>query len=296
MIAHDMTSRNATTRRWSLYLKLIRFDKPIGTLLLVWPTLTACWLAAGGVPPWRVVLIFVLGTFLMRSAGCAINDVADRDFDRHVARTRQRVITAGLVAPREGLAIGVALTLMAGLLILPLNHLTWALSVLAVVIAATYPFFKRFFAIPQAYLGIAFSFGIPMAFAAIRNDVPWTAWALMLANLFWVMAYDTEYALVDIADDLKIGIRTSALTFGRHVNTMIGICYVAFLFAMGALGTMFAMGAAYYAGLLLAAGIASYHLWIIRHRDPTACFHAFLHNHKLGFVIFAGTVADFMMR
>jgi 4-hydroxybenzoate polyprenyltransferase len=291
-----MNSTPSPDNRWSLYLKLIRFDKPIGTLLLVWPTLTACWLAAGGVPPWHIVLIFTLGTFLMRSAGCAVNDVADREFDRHVARTKQRVITAGLVSPREGLAVGVVLTLMAGVLVLPLNRLTWAMSVAAVLIAATYPFFKRFFAIPQAYLGVAFSFGIPMAFAAMQGELPWTAWALLAANLLWVIAYDTEYALVDIADDLKIGIRTSAITFGRHVNLVIGLCYGAFLLAMAGLGSIFGTGAAYNTGLIVATGIALYHLWIIRKRDPAACFHAFLHNHWLGFTIFAGTVADFAMR
>ena len=212
-------------QRLPLYVKLVRIDKPIGTLLLLWPTLWALWMAAGGVPPWYVVAIFTAGTFLMRSSGCAVNDYADREFDRHVKRTEGRMVTSGAVSPREALIVAAVLALVAGALILPLNHLTWAMSVVAVLVTATYPFFKRFFAIPQAYLGIAFSFGIPMAFAAVRGEVPLAAWAMLAANLFWVIAYDTEYALVDIDDDLKIGIKTSAITFGRYAVEIIMLCY-----------------------------------------------------------------------
>ncbi len=283
-------------QRLPLYVKLVRIDKPIGTLLLLWPTLWALWIAADGVPPWHVVAIFVAGTFLMRSSGCAINDYADRDFDRHVERTQARVVTSGAVSPREALVVAAVLALVAGALILPLNRLTWAMSVVAVLVAASYPFFKRFFAIPQAYLGIAFSFGIPMAFAAVRGEVPLAAWAMLAANLLWVIAYDTEYALVDIDDDLKIGIKTSAITFGRHVVGIIMLCYAAFLLAMLALGMHFGLGAGYWAGLAVAAGIAVYHYTLIRTRERMRCFRAFLHNHWLGAVIFAGVVVDYAVR
>ncbi len=282
-------------QRLPLYVKLVRIDKPIGTLLLLWPTLWALWIAAGGVPPWHVVAIFIAGTFLMRSAGCAVNDYADRDFDRHVKRTEARVITSGAVAPREALWVAVVLTLVAGALILPLNRLTWGMSVVAVLVAATYPFFKRFFAIPQAYLGIAFSFGIPMAFAALRGDVPLAAWAMLAANLFWVIAYDTEYALVDIDDDLKIGIKTSAITFGRYAVEIIMLCYAIFLVAMLALGLHFGLGIAYGIGLAVASAIAVYHYSLIRTRDRMRCFHAFRHNHWLGAAIFAGVVVDYWL-
>ena len=282
-------------QRLPLYVKLVRIDKPIGTLLLLWPTLWALWMAAGGVPPWYVVAIFTAGTFLMRSSGCAVNDYADREFDRHVKRTEGRMVTSGAVSPREALIVAAVLALVAGALILPLNHLTWAMSVVAVLVTATYPFFKRFFAIPQAYLGIAFSFGIPMAFAAVRGEVPLAAWAMLGANLFWVIAYDTEYALVDIDDDLKIGIKTSAITFGRYAVEIIMLCYAIFLAAMLALGQYFGLGLAYWIGLAVAAGIAVYHYALIRKRDRMRCFRAFNHNHWLGAAIFAGVVADYAL-
>ena len=282
--------------RLALYARLIRFDKPIGTLLLLWPTLWALWLAADGMPPWPIVLIFVVGTFLTRSAGCAINDYADRDFDRHVTRTQARPVTSGEVSGREALAVALVLTLIAGLLILPLNRLTWAMAVLAVAIAAAYPFFKRFFAIPQAFLGIAFSFGIPMAYAAVQNHVPPEAWWMLVANVFWVIAYDTEYALVDIADDLKIGIKTSAITFGEAVIPIIMACYGVFIAMMVAVGLARGLGAPFYAGLLMAAGIAVYHYTLIRQRDPARCFKAFLHNNWLGAAILAGVAADYALR
>ncbi|HEU4623110.1 MAG TPA: 4-hydroxybenzoate octaprenyltransferase [Burkholderiaceae bacterium] len=279
--------------RLRLYARLIRLDKPIGTLLLLWPTCWALWFAANGVPPWHVLAIFVVGTFLMRSAGCAVNDVADRRFDRHVARTRERPVTSGALPAREAMLVAVVLTLVAGALILPLNYLVWALSVVAVLIAATYPLFKRFFAIPQAYLGVAFSLGIPMAFAAVRGELPPIVWLMLLANLSWVVAYDTEYALVDIADDLKIGIKTSAITFGRYAVPAIALCYAGFIGLMAWLGVITQRGLAYYLGLVAASLIALTHVRAIRGRDPAACFAAFRGNHWLGFVVFLGTVIDF---
>ena len=212
-------------KRLALYIKLTRLDKPIGILLLLWPTLGALWLASNGKPEWQTFAIFTLGTVLMRSAGCAMNDFADRDIDKHVKRTAERPLTSGQIASWEAVAVAAVLALLAFCLILPLNLLTKELSVAAVVIAASYPYFKRFFAIPQAYLGIAFGFGIPMAFAAVQNTVPPYAWVLLVANILWAIAYDTEYAMVDRDDDLKIGIKTSAITFGRFDVTAVMICY-----------------------------------------------------------------------
>lgn len=282
------------TARLALYWKLVRLDKPIGILLLLWPTLWGLWLAASGVPPWPVLLIFVLGTVLMRSAGCAVNDWADRDFDHRVSRTRERVLTSGKIAGWEALAVAAVLALTAFVLILPLNGLSKILSVGAVVVAASYPFFKRFFAIPQAYLGIAFGFGIPMAFAAIQNQVPPLAALLMLANVFWAVAYDTEYAMVDREDDLKIGLRTSAITFGHWDVAMIAFCYAAALMLLAWVGYLAGRGMAYYGGLMVAGGMAVLHLGWIRQRDPKACFRAFLHNNWLGAAVFAGLVIDYL--
>ncbi|MFP4592181.1 4-hydroxybenzoate octaprenyltransferase, partial [Ralstonia sp.] len=221
-----MQSSTAHPSRLVLYARLMRMDKPIGTLLLLWPTLWSLWMAADGHPPLSLVVIFTVGTFLMRSAGCAVNDWADRDFDKHVKRTKERPITAGLIAPWEALAVAAVLSLIAFTLILPLNALTKWMSVAAVVIAGTYPFFKRFFAIPQAYLGIAFGFGIPMAYAAVQDQVPVLAWLMLIGNVFWAVAYDTAYAMVDRDDDLLIGIKTSAITFGRFDVAAIMLCYV----------------------------------------------------------------------
>src|SRR5512143_4172209 len=222
--------------RLSLYEKLMRLDKPIGILLLMWPTLVAQWLASSGHPSWLILWIFVLGVVLMRSAGCVINDYADRDFDPHVARTRDRPLAAGKVSAREALLLAGGLSLLAFLLILPLNALVLKLSVVALFLAASYPFTKRFFAIPQAYLGIAFGFGIPMSYAALWSEVPREAWFLLGANVFWAIAYDTEYALVDRADDLKIGIKTSAITFGRYDLAAMALCYAATLGLLGWVG------------------------------------------------------------
>jgi 4-hydroxybenzoate polyprenyltransferase len=278
--------------RWSLYLKLIRFDKPVGTLLLLWPTLTALWIASGGLPRWDLLLIFCMGTFLMRSAGCAMNDVADRDYDRHVARTRDRVVTSGQVSVQEALLVAVILVMMAGVLILPLPKSVWILAVVAVVLAATYPFFKRFFSIPQAYLGIAFSFGIPMAFAAVQGSVPWQAWGLLLANSFWVLAYDTEYALVDKADDVKIGIQTSAITLGTWVVPAILLFYALFLAGTSLMGSWLGLGWPFLVGIAVASALAGWHYGLIKGQQPESCFHAFRSNHWLGAAIFVGTVMN----
>ncbi len=280
----------------ALYFRLIRLDKPIGTVLLLWPTLCALWLAQQGVPDWRLLLIFTLGTFLMRSAGCAINDYADQDIDKFVKRTMDRPITSGRISGKEALAVAGVLTVLAFCLILPLNALTKQLSVAAVIIAGTYPYFKRFFAIPQAYLGIAFGFGIPMGFAAITGAVPVVAWLLLLGNVFWAVAYDTEYAMVDRDDDLKIGIKTSAITFGRYDVAIVMLCYAVFLLLWLVCGWHLGLRYWYVAGLLVAAGCAVYHYTLIRARERMPCFAAFRHNNWLGAAVFAGVVLDFAFR
>ncbi|OEZ89198.1 4-hydroxybenzoate octaprenyltransferase [Janthinobacterium sp. SUN098] len=280
----------------ALYFRLIRLDKPIGTVLLLWPTLCALWLAQQGVPDWRLLLIFTLGTFLMRSAGCAINDYADQDIDKFVKRTADRPITSGRISGKEALAVAGVLTVLAFCLILPLNALTKQLSVAAVIIAGTYPYFKRFFAIPQAYLGIAFGFGIPMGFAAITDSVPVVAWLLLLGNVFWAVAYDTEYAMVDRDDDLKIGIKTSAITFGRYDVAIVMFCYAVFLLLWLACGWYLGLRYWFVAGLLVAAGCAVYHYTLIRARERMPCFAAFRHNNWLGAAVFAGVVLDIAFR
>lgn len=278
------------------YEKLMRLDKPIGTLLLLWPTLWGLWLAGEGKPDLMTVWIFALGTLLMRSAGCVINDWADRRFDGEVARTRERPLVTGQVSPREALFLAAGLALVAFLLVLRLPRLVWWLSVPAVLLAASYPFTKRFFALPQAYLGLAFGFGIPMAFAALQGEVPPLAWVLLLANVFWAIAYDTEYAMVDREDDLRIGIRTSAITFGRFDVWAVGVCYLLFLLTMVGAGWLSARGAFYYLGLLGGLGLAAYHGYLIRGRDRDSCFAAFRHNGWLGAVIFLGIVLDFALQ
>jgi 4-hydroxybenzoate polyprenyltransferase len=282
--------------RLQLYFRLVRLDKPIGILLLLWPTLAALWFASNGKPDWKLVTIFVIGTVLMRSAGCAINDYADRDFDKHVQRTKDRPITSGQIKPKEALVVALVLALISFTLILPLNALTKQLSIAAVIIAASYPYFKRFFAIPQAYLGIAFGFGIPMAFAATLNTVPVAAWWLLLANVFWSVAYDTEYAMVDREDDLKIGMKTSAITFGRFDVAAIMICYVLTLALIFVVGWQFGLRWWFVAGLLVAAGCVVYHYTLIRTRDRAGCFAAFRHNNWLGGAIFGGIALDYLLR
>ena len=283
------------SERLSLYTKLMRLDRPIGILLLLWPTLWGVWIAGNGHPAWHIVLIFVLGTVLMRSAGCVINDYADRDFDKHVKRTQDRPVTSGQVAPHEALWLAAGLAFAALLLILPLNALTLLLSIPAVLLAASYPYTKRFFAIPQAYLGIAFGFGIPMAFAAQLNDVPAVAWWLILANIFWCIAYDTEYAMVDRDDDLRLGIHSSALLFGKYDVAAVMACYGVSLAILAGVGDTLHLGLAYYLGLLVAAGIAAYHYTLIRQRRREDCFKAFLHNNWFGAAVFAGIALDYLL-
>ena len=289
-----MTDKDKLLERLNLYEKLMRLDKPIGILLLLWPTLWALWLSSWGTPNWAVVWIFVLGTVLMRSAGCVINDLADRKFDPHVARTKDRPLAAGKVSVKEALLLFFVLVLCAFCLILPLR--SWyivGLSVIALFLAASYPLTKRFFAVPQAYLGVAFGFGIPMAYAAHLDMIPQTAWVLLLANVFWAVAYDTEYAMVDRADDLKIGIKTSAITFGRFDVAAVMLCYAMTLALIAWVGYQMHAQWAFYSGLAVAAAIAIYHYTLIRGREPAPCFKAFLHNNWVGASIFAGIVIDF---
>jgi 4-hydroxybenzoate polyprenyltransferase len=272
----------------------MRLDKPIGILLLLWPTLWALWISSNGQPNWIIVWIFVLGTVLMRSAGCVINDYADRDFDPHVERTRNRPLAAGLVSKKEALALFAVLILLSFLLILRLNTLTLQLSVAAVFLAASYPFTKRFFTIPQAYLGIAFGFGIPMGFAAQTGAVPAVAWTMLAANVFWAIAYDTEYAMVDRDDDLRIGIKTSAITFGKYDILAVMLSYGATLAILAGVGFKLGMGWTYYCGLLGAAGIAAYHYTLIRNREREKCFKAFLHNNWFGAAVFGGILLNYL--
>ena len=283
-------------QRLDLYERLMRLDKPIGILLLLWPTLWALWLSSLGRPDWIIVWVFILGTVLMRSAGCVINDYADRDFDRHVERTQERPLTAGKVTTKEAVALFAILSLCAFALVLLLgNMLVIWLSFVALFLAATYPFTKRFFAVPQAYLGIAFGFGIQMAYAAQIGEVPAEAWWLLLANVFWAVAYDTEFAMVDRDDDLKIGIKTSAITFGCYDVAAVMFCYAMTLLIIGWVGWTLRLGWAFYAGLAVAAGIMGMHYRWISSRERMACFKAFLHNNWVGAAIFAGIVADFLV-
>ncbi|HRP77030.1 MAG TPA: 4-hydroxybenzoate octaprenyltransferase, partial [Rhodocyclaceae bacterium] len=262
------------TERFPHYLRLMRLDRPIGILLLLWPTLWGLWIAADGVPPAYVLAAFVAGTVLMRSAGCVINDFADRNFDGFVERTRARPLATGTVTPQEALLLAATLALLALLLVLPLDRLVLWLSIPAVLLAASYPFTKRFLAIPQAYLGIAFGFGIPMGFAAVHGSVPGVAWLMLIANVFWAMAYDTEYAMVDRPDDLKIGIKSAAITFGRFDVAAVMSCYAITLCLLALVGHLSGLGAFYYLGLALAALIALYHYSLIRDRDRPRCFKA----------------------
>ena len=282
--------------RLRLWLALIRWDKPVGSLLLLWPSLSALWIASDGVPRWWLVVVFTAGTFLTRSAGCAVNDVADRDFDLAVRRTAQRPVTSGKVSPPEALVVGAVLALAAFGLVLTTNLLTAQLSVAALLIAVAYPYTKRWLALPQAYLGVAFSFGIPMAFAAARGDVPVLAWALLLGNLFWVLAYDTEYAMVDREDDLKVGIRTSAITFGRADVPAVMASYAAYLAIWAVAGIALRLSWPYWLGLAAAAAQAGYHYTLIRSRDAARCFRAFRLNHYVGLAVFAGVVGAYAIR
>ena len=294
-------------RKFRLYLHLIRWDRPAGWLLLLWPTLSALWIASGGFPGWHLLLVFTLGTILMRSAGCCVNDVADREFDRHVKRTATRPVTSGAVSTPEALAVGAVLALAAFGLVLTTNAVTVLWSVVALAISIVYPFSKRFFSMPQAVLGVAFSFGIPMAFAAVQgagpvslsamaHSVPPVAWLLLLGNLFWVLAYDTEYAMVDRDDDLRIGIQTSAITLGRwDVAAVMGF-YAAYLLSWAAIGRSLGLGTVFLAGIAVAAAQAVWHYTLIRDRSREGCFRAFRENHWVGCAVFAGVALDLALR
>ncbi|MDR2240762.1 MAG: 4-hydroxybenzoate octaprenyltransferase [Zoogloeaceae bacterium] len=283
-------------QRIDAYERLMRLDKPIGTLLLLWPTMWALWVAAEGQPSLFMVWIFAFGSLLMRSAGVVMNDYADRNFDPHVERTRERPLAAGIVSERESLLLAAGVTLGAFLLILPLHKLVWLLSLVAVFLALTYPLTKRFLAIPQAYLGVAFGFGIPMAFAAQVHTVPPLAWVMLAANIFWAIGYDTCYAMVDRDDDLKIGIKTSAITFGRFDVAAVMFCYAMMLAILAWVGAQAGRGIFFYAGLAAAGGMMLRHYFWIRHRERMPCFRAFMDNNWVGAVIFAGLFADYALR
>jgi 4-hydroxybenzoate polyprenyltransferase len=283
-------------QRIDIYERLMRLDKPIGILLLLWPTLWALLIAGNGKPDWIVVLIFVTGTVLMRSAGCVLNDIADSKYDGLVERTQHRPLVSNEVSKKEAYLLAAALSLAAFGLVCTLNALTIKLSLVALVLAASYPFTKRFFAIPQAYLGIAFGWGIPMAFAAILGYVPPIAWVLLSANICWAIAYDTEYAMVDRDDDLKIGIKSSAITFGRFDVLAVMICYGLTLSLLVIAGRWLLLGKVYYVGLALAASVAAYHYFLIRMREKSSCFKAFLHNNWFGFFVFAGLATHYLIQ
>ena len=287
-------NRAAILQRLDAYERLVRLDKPVGALLLLWPTLWAVWLASGGHPSPEIVVIFVLGTFLTRSAGCAVNDFADRDFDPYVERTRNRPLAAREITPREALLVGAALAAAAFALVLFLNRLAILLSFVAVAIAVTYPYAKRVFPFPQAYLGIAFGFGIPMAYAAVSGELPADCWLLLAANVFYSFAYDTEYAMVDRDDDARIGLRTSALTLGRWDVAAVMASYAALLLLLAIVGARASLNWPYYGALGAAAIMAGYHWTLIRGRTREGCFKAFRHNNWLGATVFAGVVLGYV--
>ena len=293
-------------QRLRLYLDLIRWDRPAGWLLLLWPTLSALWVAAQGWPGWHLLTVFVLGTVIMRSAGCCVNDVADREFDRHVKRTAQRPVTSGAVSVREALSLGAFLALLAFGLVLTTNPTTITWSFLGLLVTMLYPYAKRHVSMPQAVLGLAFSFGIPMAFSAVRGgDLSWSgmassapvlSWALLIGNVFWVLAYDTEYAMVDRDDDLRIGMKTSAITLGQHDVRAVAVFYALYLLSWGGLLSDQRLGWPFALGLGCAALQALWHIGLIRGRQREACFLAFRMNHWLGATVFAGVVAGYAMR
>jgi len=293
--------------RLALYLDLIRWNRPAGWLLLLWPTLSALWIAADGWPGWHLLLVFVLGTVLMRSAGCCVNDVADREFDRHVKRTAQRPVTSGKVSVKEALGVGAVLALLAFGLVLSTSAPAIVLSFVALAVTLIYPYAKRVLSMPQAVLGVAFSFGIPMAFAAAQGGTEWTvaavqaavpgqAWGLLLGNLFWVLAYDTEYAMVDRDDDLRIGMKTSAITLGRWDVPVVMLCYACYLLSWTALGLALGLGKLFLLGMAVAAAQAGWHYFLIRERSREGCFKAFRLNHWLGLAVFAGVALDLAWR
>jgi 4-hydroxybenzoate polyprenyltransferase len=290
-------------RRLPFYLDLIRWNRPAGWLLLLWPTLSALWIAADGWPGWHLVVVFVLGTVLMRSAGCCVNDVADREFDRHVKRTAQRPVTSGAMPVHEALGLGAVLALAAFVLVLTTNPPTIMLSFAALAVALVYPYAKRFVSMPQAVLGVAFSFGVPMAFSAVQGGLDWRldsvpphAWWLLVGNLFWVLAYDTEYAMVDRDDDLRIGIQTSAITLGRFDVAGVMLFYAVYLGSWAVLGRLLGLGSVYLAGVAAGAVQAAWHYTLIRERSRDGCFKAFRLNHWVGFAVFAGVALDLALR
>jgi 4-hydroxybenzoate polyprenyltransferase len=283
----------ASNSKTSALLQLIRFDKPIGTLLLLWPTLWALWIAAGGVPDYALLAIFIAGTFLTRSAGCIVNDLADRRLDGAVKRTSGRPLVTGAVTEKEALALFVALMLLAFLLVLFTNTLTIMLSLVAVLLASTYPFMKRYTHLPQVVLGLAFSWGIPMAFAAQSGELPPALWLLFLGNLWWIVAYDTKYAMVDRDDDIPAGIKSTAILFGRHDRLAIAVLQLLCLLTLYLAGRAFALGAYFNLSLLVTAGLFGYQQYLIRNREREACFRAFLHNNWVGIAVFAGIVLDY---
>ena len=283
--------------RFRHYIALTRLNRPIGILLLLWPTLWALWIASAGRPNPTILAVFVVGTILMRSAGCAMNDYADRDFDPHVKRTANRPLAAKKISPVEALLVAAVLSLIALLLVASLlNRLTLYLSLAAFFLAASYPFTKRFFVMPQAYLGFAFGFGIPMAFAAQTGTIPGLAWWLLVANIFWTIAYDTEYAMVDRDDDAKIGIKTTALLFGKYDVAIVMLCYLSMLAILTVVGEIIGLGWPYFVALVVACGIALFHYTLISNRERDNCFRAFLHNNWVGFAVFCGLMVDYALR
>ena len=280
-------------RRLALYLDLIRWSRPAGWLLLLWPTLGALWVASGGFPGWHLLGVFVLGTILMRSAGCCINDVADRDFDKHVKRTAARPVTTGAVSVKEALVVGAVLALLAFALVLTTNTLTIGMSGAALAVTLAYPYAKRYVSMPQAVLGVAFGMGIPMAFAAVRGDVPLLAWVLMLGNLFWVLAYDTEYAMVDRDDDVRLGIKTSAITLGVWDVPVVMLCYLTFITIWALALIPFVHTAIFYIAVMVALTQVAWHFMLIKARTRDGCFKAFRLNHWIGLTLFVGIAASY---
>jgi 4-hydroxybenzoate polyprenyltransferase len=289
------TGSRGWRERADAYVRLVRLDRPIGIFLLMWPALWALWLAGDGHPPWHVALIFVLGVVLMRSAGCAINDYADRNFDPHVARTRMRPLAQGIIEPAEALGVFLLLTLVSFGLVLLLNWQTIAMSFVAAALAVVYPFMKRYTHVPQVFLGAAFGWAVPMAFTAIHGSVPGYAWLVFAAAVVWALIYDTEYAMVDREDDLKIGIKSTAIWFGRYDRLIIGLLQISMLALLVSVGLAAERGWAYFIGLVVAAAMAVHQLMLIRRREPKQCFVAFLNNNYFGMAIFLGLVADYIL-
>jgi 4-hydroxybenzoate polyprenyltransferase len=295
-MSNERASTLALTDRLQNYAQLMRLDRPIGTFLLLWPTLWAIWVAAAGRPSIKVLIVFVLGVFIMRSAGCVINDYADREFDPHVKRTRNRPLAAGRVQPREAVLLFTALCGLAFLLVLTMNRLTILLSLVGVILAATYPFMKRFHHLPQAHLGAAFSWAVPMAFAAETGSLPPVCWLLFAINLLWTVVYDTLYAMVDREDDLRIGLRSTAILFGDLDRLVVAVMQLLVLVGLYLLGLQADLGWIYRFALVWVAGLMLYQQLLIRRRDEQKCFKAFLNNNWLGMVVFLGIVVDYWAR